>query len=966
MVYDPARGRVVLFGGQDATGNFLGDTWEWDTATATWTDLTPPGGPSPRARSAFGMAYDRARARTVIYGGYIARNPNDPFDVGIAGDTWEWDGQTWTHVATADGFIFVGLWGPELAYDPNLGRVILFGGQTYFAENNALTYAFDGVGWSVVATTGPTGRTRHAMATDLGRSRVVLFGGAIYSGGAFPDTATQDTWEWDGAAWTEVTPAGPRPPARTGAALTYAASRGAVQLFGGNPTASAGGFAAPTLQDTWEWDGTFWTSHAGSPSARWSAMAFDESASRTVLFGGNQQRGPSTYFSFSGGGGGAGSLDDTWILATAQSITFGPLADRTFGDPPFVVSAVASSGLPVTFAAAGACTVAGATVTLTGAGTCTVTASQPGGAGYSPAPSVEQTFAIARASQTIAFDPLPDRTLGEAPFTVSAAATSGLPVSFSANGPCSVSGDLVALTAAGACTITASQPGNDDYMPASPVVQSFSIGLANDQDLLATAVTSPPGALPPGASFAVTDTVLNQGGLATGASTTRYYLSADTLRDAADRRLTGNRGVPGLASGVSSTGTVTVTAPATVPLGVYFLLACADDLTAVNESNETNNCIASSTTVQVTRPDLVATAVSDPPLTASPGSAFPVTDSVTNQGVLAAGTSTTRYYLSSDTVLDASDRRLTGTRAAAALAPNETSTGTLTVTIPTSTALGVYYLLACADDTTAVTETNELNNCLASATTVQIGRPDLVVSSMSEPPSLAAPGNAFPVSDATFNQGALATGAPTTTRYYLSLNGSRSAGDRLLTGTRAVPALAAGATSVGTVTVTIPGSTPLATYFLLACADDAAPRVTESDETNNCAASTTTIQLSRPDLTTIAVDNPPATAAPGSTFTVTDTVRNQGLVAGGASTTRYYLSADALKSGTDRRLNGSRGVPILNPGVDSTGTTTVTIPGNMAPGTYFLLACADDTTSITEIDEANNCGSSAAVVQVTP
>jgi serralysin len=334
--------------------------------------------------------------------------------------------------------------------------------------------------------------------------------------------------------------------------------------------------------------------------------------------------------------------------------------------------------------------------------------------------------------------------------------------------------------------------------------------------------------------------------------------------------------------------------------------------------------------------------------------------------VLAAGTSTTRYYLSSDTVLDASDRRLTGTRAAAALAPNETSTGTLTVTIPTSTALGVYYLLACADDTTAVTETNELNNCLASATTVQIGRPDLVVSSMSEPPSLAAPGNAFPVSDATFNQGALATGAPTTTRYYLSLNGSRSAGDRLLTGTRAVPALAAGATSVGTVTVTIPGSTPLATYFLLACADDAAPRVTESDETNNCAASTTTIQLSRPDLTTIAVDNPPATAAPGSTFTVTDTVRNQGLVAGGASTTRYYLSADALKSGTDRRLNGSRGVPILNPGVDSTGTTTVTIPGNMAPGTYFLLACADDTTSITEIDEANNCGSSAAVVQVTP
>ena len=78
------------------------------------------------------------------------------------------------------------------------------------------------------------------------------------------------------------------------------------------------------------------------------------------------------------------------------------------------------------------------------------------------------------------------------------------------------------------------------------------------------------------------------------------------------------------------------------------------------------------------------------------------------------------------------------------------------------------------------------------------------------------------MTDATQNAGAARPG-PSTTRYYLSLDGSKDAGDVLLTGTRSVPALAAGASHTGTVTVTIPATTPLNTYFLLACADDRTP-----------------------------------------------------------------------------------------------------------------------------------------------
>ena len=59
------------------------------------------------------------------------------------------------------------------------------------------------------------------------------------------------------------------------------------------------------------------------------------------------------------------------------------------------VSATASSGLAVSFAASGSCTVTTATVHLTGAGACTVTASQAGNANYNAAPPVSQTFSIA-------------------------------------------------------------------------------------------------------------------------------------------------------------------------------------------------------------------------------------------------------------------------------------------------------------------------------------------------------------------------------------------------------------------------------------------------------------------------------------------------------------------------------------------------------------------------------------------
>ena len=167
---------------------------------------------------------------------------------------------------------------------------------------------------------------------------------------------------------------------------------------------------------------------------------------------------------------------DPAVLKYDQTITFGVLQDRRNGDQPFTVSATASSSLPVSFSAAGNCTVSGALVSLTSVGSCTITAWQPGNQGYNPAPSVPQTFAITEfQAQTISFSALPNKTYGDPDFTVSATASSGLPVSFSAAGYCTVAGATVHLTGVGSCTVTASQAGNSVYSPAPLVNQSFTI-----------------------------------------------------------------------------------------------------------------------------------------------------------------------------------------------------------------------------------------------------------------------------------------------------------------------------------------------------------------------------------------------------------------------------------------------------------------------------------------------------------
>src|SRR5215217_4252234 len=228
MAYEAARQRVVLFGGFGlatpgaTTYSNLGDTWVWDGGA--WTQVADTG---PDPRFLHGMVYDDSRQRVVLFGGY---GSTPPF-----GDTWEWDGTEWTQIAdTGPSERYV----PAMAFDRSRECQVLFGGYfqgTWF--NDTWEWA-DGTGWVKRQDMGPQSIAFPKITyTEKG---MVLF---ACKSGVF--VGSGQTWEWDGKLWTQHQDMGPK--ARDRYALVYDSQRDRVVLFGGLTVQ-----AAEPLGDTWE------------------------------------------------------------------------------------------------------------------------------------------------------------------------------------------------------------------------------------------------------------------------------------------------------------------------------------------------------------------------------------------------------------------------------------------------------------------------------------------------------------------------------------------------------------------------------------------------------------------------------------------------------------------------------------------------------------------------------------------
>jgi sugar lactone lactonase YvrE len=205
----------------------------------------------------------------------------------------------------------------------------------------------------------------------------------------------------------------------------------------------------------------------------------------------------------------------------------------------------------------------------------------------------------------------------------------------------------------------------------------------------------------------------------------------------------------------------------------------------------------------------------------------------------------------------------------------------------------------------------------------QASAPDLTVSSVSNPPSTAIIGGSFSVTDTTRNAGNATAGA-STTRYRLSSDSTISSSDPLLTGSRSIASLSKGATSTGSVAVTVPNGLSAGTYYLGACADDLTV-VAEANETNNCRASTTTVTVFGAPV--IDLVNP-ASGTIGTSITISGS--NFGAVQGSSTVTFNGITATPTSW-----TNTSILAPV--PAEATSGPVVVTVGGVASNGVNFSL-----------------------------
>ncbi|MCA8951446.1 MAG: hypothetical protein KDE27_18205 [Planctomycetes bacterium] len=226
-VAEPLQGGALLY---------AGSTWRW--SNGSWTLLPTP---------SFGLRVNPAMwsdgSNAFLFGG------NDLLGGWVSQDMRRWNGTDWQLVLPATPP--PSRTNAAVAYDAARGEAVLFGGRSAAAALDD-TWVYDGTNWQQrLVAVRPPARSTHGMAFDPIRARLVLFGGATASSAS---GARNDTWEWNGSAWSQVNPP-TRPPAYGAAALAFDPRSARTVLT----TAPSSGSVAPTPVEVWTFDGASWT-----------------------------------------------------------------------------------------------------------------------------------------------------------------------------------------------------------------------------------------------------------------------------------------------------------------------------------------------------------------------------------------------------------------------------------------------------------------------------------------------------------------------------------------------------------------------------------------------------------------------------------------------------------------------------------------------------------------------------------
>lgn len=239
--YDPARNRVLIFGGYgrhypNTPYEYLNDVWQLSIAldgSAEWSELVPTG-TAPSGRLAGAAVYDPLRQRFVGFGGTVGV-PVDTWSLELAGASAAWTPITITGARPNGGY------GMTSIYDPVRDRMLTFGGSTsddYYGVHNQV-WALDLHGdpsWRQLAPSGiaPSARRSGTAVYDALRDRMVIFGG--WDSGPSVTSFLNDTWALSltlAPHWNELHPSGDLPPGRDAMTAAFDPIGDRMVVFGG-------------------------------------------------------------------------------------------------------------------------------------------------------------------------------------------------------------------------------------------------------------------------------------------------------------------------------------------------------------------------------------------------------------------------------------------------------------------------------------------------------------------------------------------------------------------------------------------------------------------------------------------------------------------------------------------------------------------------------------------------------------
>ena len=306
-VYDPERGRMIVFGGYGEKPFQLSDVWVLALeGSPTWQRLPTAGTPPPNAAGQAAI-YDPVRDRLVV---------------NVSTGAWELTLSgvpTWSQLNPA-GTPPGGRSEQSAIYDPIGDQMVIFGGLfddgvDFFLYNDVWALSLAGTpAWTQILPTGgpPAPRAEHVAVYDPARQAMIVHGGLDVDSGELGDVWTLSL---GGApAWAELTPTGGPPAARGDHAAIYDPIGDRVVFFGGRAPGKTDEVWGLSLAGTPAWNDH--TPAGAAPSARAEHTAiYDPAGERMVVFGGTDYE---SIFS-------ATHLSDAWALSLAGTPAWGQL-----------------------------------------------------------------------------------------------------------------------------------------------------------------------------------------------------------------------------------------------------------------------------------------------------------------------------------------------------------------------------------------------------------------------------------------------------------------------------------------------------------------------------------------------------------------------------------------------------------------------------------------------------------------